>query len=176
MKKSALALILCLFVSCACYAQQNAADAPASRADVQRFLDTMHTRGMMAQMMNVMKSQQRQIIHQQVEKEKNLPPDFEAKMDKMMDDIMDNMPIDDLLQAMIPVYQRHFTKGDIDALVAFYTSPTGQKMVKEMPQITAEAMQASSGIMQKMMAQTTQRIQEQIAQAQKQSAGSTRDR
>lgn len=176
MKKSAWVLIFCLCMSCACYAQENATAAAASKADVQRFLDTMHTRDMMAQMMTVMKKQERQLIHQQIEKQKNLPPDFEANADKMIDGVMDNMPIDDLLQAMIPVYQRHFTKDDIDALVAFYASPTGQKMVKEMPEITAESMQASSGIMQKMMAQTMQRVQDYIAQAQKQSTGSTKDR
>lgn len=176
MKKSALVLIFCLCATCACYAQQNTVDAPASAADVQRFLDAMHTRDMMAKMMSAIKIQQHQMIHEQIEKQKNLPPDFEAKMDDMIDQTFDNMPIDDLLQVTIPVYQKHFTKGDMDALVAFYTSPTGQKMVKELPEITAESMQASSGIIQKMMAQTTQRIQEQIAQAQKQSAGSTKDK
>jgi uncharacterized protein len=174
MRKSAYALVFCLLLAPASHAQQNAADTPASKADVQRFLDTMHTRDMMTQMMAVMKNQMRQMIHAQLQKQSNLPADSEAKIDKMTDDLLSSMPIDDLLQAMIPVYQKHLTKGDIDALIAFYSSPVGQKMIKEMPAMTAEAMQASQGIMQRMMAQTMQRVQEQIAQLQ-QNSGATRN-
>jgi uncharacterized protein len=176
MRKSAYALALCLLLIPTTYAQQNAADAPASKADVQRFLDAMHSRDMLTKMMAAVKNQQRQMIHEQLEKQKNLPPDFEAKMDDMMDSIFDNMPIDDFLQVMVPVYQKHFTKGDMDAFVAFYSSPTGQKLVRELPAVTAESMQASQGIVQKMMAQVMQRVQDQIAQVQKQNDGSSKNK
>jgi hypothetical protein len=43
---------------------------------------------------------------------------------------------------MIPVYQRHFTKSEIEALIAFYASPAGQKFLHEMPAVTAETMRA----------------------------------
>ena len=33
------------------------------------------------------------------------------------------------MQAMVPAYQKHFTKGDIDNLVAFYSSPTGEEVI-----------------------------------------------
>jgi uncharacterized protein len=155
---------------------QNAADAPASREDVQRWLDAMHTRDMTTKMMDMMATQTRQIEHAEIEKQKNLPPDFEAKMDKMMDDMFKNFPIDDLWQVMIPVYQRHFTKGDMDAFVVFYSSPTGQKLVRELPAVTAESMHVSQGIMQKMMARVMQRVQDQIAQMQKQNDGSTKNK
>jgi len=68
---------------------------------------------------------------------------------------------------MIPVYQKHLTKGDVDGLVAFYSSPTGEKMLKEMPAIMSESMQAASGVMQDMMAKMTQRVNDEIAQMQK---------
>ena len=34
-----------------------------------------------------------------------------------------------MMQSMVPAYQKHFTKGDIDNLVAFYSSPTGEKVI-----------------------------------------------
>ena len=74
---------------------------------------------------------------------------------------------------MTPVYQKHLTKGDVDALVTFYSSPTGQKVLKEMPAMTGEAMQASSGIMKKMMAQAQERVQTEIAQMQKETEGNS---
>ena len=73
----------------------------------------------------------------------------------------------EMFDAMIPVYQRHFTKGDIDAFVTFYSTAAGQKMLKELPAITAESMQASMGIAQKMMADMQQQIQADIARMQK---------
>lgn len=72
---------------------------------------------------------------------------------------------------MIPAYQKHLTKGDGHALTAFYSAATGQKILKEMPALTAEAMQASSGIIQKMMAQVQGGVQSEIAQIQKENEG-----
>jgi hypothetical protein len=53
---------------------------------------------------------------------------------------------------MVPVYQRHLSKGDVSAMQAFYETPTGQKLLREQPAMTAEAMQAMQPRMQKMMA------------------------
>ena len=92
-------------------------------------------------------------------------------MNKMMDDIFKDFPYEDLLQAMIPVYQKHLTKGDVEALTAFYSGPTGQKILKEMPAITTEAMQASSGVYQKLMAKAHDRVQSELAEMQKESQG-----
>jgi len=40
-------------------------------------------------------------------------------------------------------------------------------MLKELPAMTAESMQAASGVIQKMMANMTQRVNDEIAQMQK---------
>lgn len=167
MKRSALALFAFLLFASVSFAQQSDADAPASKADIDRYLDAMHSRDMMKSMMVTMSVQLHKVVHQQMEKQSNLPPNFEAKMDKKTDDIFNNFPVDDLIDVMIPVYQKHLTKGDVDAMVAFYSTPTGQKLLKELPAITAESMQAASGIIQKMTANAMQQVQEEIAQAQK---------
>jgi hypothetical protein len=57
--------------------------------------------------------------------------------------------MDEIMDAMVPVYQKHLTKGDIDNLVAFYSTPTGAKLLREMPTIMAEAMQDMMPIMTK---------------------------
>jgi hypothetical protein len=44
-------------------------------------------------------------------------------------------------------------------------------MVKEMPAIMSESMQAASGILQEMMAKMTQRVNDEIAQMQKSDDG-----
>jgi hypothetical protein len=169
MKRFALGVLACLMLSSISFAQQDPADEPASKEDVQRYLDAMHSRDMMQNMLSAVTKQMHRMTHEEVLKEKNLPPDFEARMDRMMDELFKNFPYDEFLQAAAPVYQKHFTKGEIDALIAFYTAPTGQKILKEMPAVTAETMQASSGIVRKMMADAQVRLQSEIAQARKQS-------
>jgi len=84
------------------------------------------------------------------------------------------MPFDDLMAASAPVYAKHFTKGDVDALVAFYSSPTGEKFVTEMPAISAEAMQSQFPIIQKYMDHMRQELDAQVAQMQKETESKSR--
>lgn len=167
MKRPALVLLACLLFAFISFAQQSDAGAPASKADIERYLDTMHARDMTKNMMATMATQTQKMIHDLVAKQANLPPDFEARMDKTMNDYWKDLPVDDIIDAMIPVYQKHLTKGDVDVLVAFYSGPTGQKVLKEMPAITSESMQAASGIVQKMVAKAMERVNDDIAQMQK---------
>jgi len=170
MKRIFLALTACLVFALPGVAQQSPADAPASKEDVQKYLDVMHSREMMTKMMDAMSKPMHQMMHEQYLKDKDkLPPDFEARMNKIMDDYMKNLPVEEMLQAMVPAYQKHFTKGDIDGLVAFYSSPTGQKVIQELPAITAEAMQSMMPIMRKQIEVMTERMQEQFAQMIKES-------
>src|SRR5271169_885520 len=169
MKSLLVVILLCVGSATVCVAQQPPADQPASKADIDRYYQAMHVRELMKSTMEVVFKQMRQTMRDELQKVPNLPPDAEEKMNKMYDDLLKNAPLDDILDAMEPVYQKHFTKGDIDSLIAFYSSPVGHKMLVEMPAITQEAMQASSGIIRKYTDQTTQQVQDQIAQMSKDS-------
>jgi hypothetical protein len=174
MKRFALAALACLLFASISFAQQSAADAPASKEDIEKYLDATHARDTMKTMMDSVTNQMHQMTHAQVKKDPSLPPDFEARMNKTTDDMFKDFPIEDMLQATIPAYQKYLSKGDVDALVAFYTTPTGQKILKEMPLISADAMQAASGIVQKMMAKGQDRVQSEIARVQKNNDGNSK--
>jgi uncharacterized protein len=172
MKRFLLVMALCLSVAGVAGAQQSPADAPASKEDVQRYLDVMHSREMMTKMMDAMAKPMHQMMHEQYLKGKDkLPADFEERMTKEMDALMNSLPFDEMLEAMVPAYQKHLTKGDVNALVAFYSSPTGQKLIQEMPAITAEAMQSVMPLLQKQMETMQQRVQQEVAQMIKDSEG-----
>jgi hypothetical protein len=165
MKRIFLPLIASLVFVMSALAQQSPADAPASKEDVQRYLDVMHSREMMGKMVEAMSKPMHQMMHEEFLKDKDkLPADFEQKMNKIMDDYMKNLPFDEMLQAMVPAYQKHFTKGDIDALVVFYSSSTGQKVIQELPAISAEAMQSIMPLMRKQIDAMTARVQLETAQ------------
>lgn len=173
MKRFALAILVSLLVASAGFAQQNPSDAPASKDDIERYLDVIHARDMMKTMTEIVTKQIHQMTHAELQKQPNLPPDTEARLDKTADDMLKDFPTGELLQAMVPAYQKHLTKGDVEALTAFYSSPTGQKVLKEMPAMTADAMQAATGIIQKQMAKARERVQTEIAQMEKENQGST---
>ena len=144
---------------------QSPADAPASKQDVENYLRAVHSHEMMKQMVEAMAKPMHQMAHEQCAKEKdNLPADCEARMNQRMDDMMKQMPFDEMMDAMIPTYEKHFTKGDMDALTAFYSAPTGQKILREMPAIMSEAMEAMMPIMRKNIDSMTAGLQDQVAQ------------
>ncbi len=162
MKRFLVAAILCVSFAYSGLAQDTGANAPASKEDVERYLQAVHSHDMMQKIMETMAKSMQQMTHERYLKDKDkLPPDFEARTNKMMNDMMKDMPFDEMMQAMVPTYQKHFTKGDIDALVAFYTSPTGQKLLRETPAITGEAMTAMMPILRQHMDAMSRRLQQQ---------------
>ncbi|HUS35446.1 MAG TPA: DUF2059 domain-containing protein [Verrucomicrobiae bacterium] len=46
----------------------------------------------------------------------------------------------ELIQLLVPLYDKYYTMEDLQALNAFYESPAGQKMLSTLPQITQESM------------------------------------
>jgi uncharacterized protein len=80
------------------------------------------------------------------------------------------MPLDEMLDTIIPIYQRHLTRTDIEELIRFYSSPVGQKLLREQPQILQESMQAGAAIQRKRMdeylAKVKKRMQAMIEEGQ----------
>jgi hypothetical protein len=170
-------LIAALYLATLCLAcgapvlAQNADTDPASKDDVILYLRTMHSHDMMQKTMQAMLGSMREMFSGQFEKDGKTPPaDAEKRLNNMMNDVIKDMPLDEMTEATIPVYQKHFTKGDIDHLIAFYSSPTGQKLLDEMPAITGESMTAMMPIMMKYINDSKQRMQQQVKEMEK-SAG-----
>jgi uncharacterized protein len=126
-------------------AQTTVSIAPdtASKEDVKKLFDVMASRDQMAQMMQQLFAQMRSLNRQEIKKRHpDVSEDELARMDRQSEELVKNFPLDEMLSDMIPVYQKHFTKSEVDALTAFYSSPPGQKYLHEMPAVTAETMRA----------------------------------
>ena len=59
-----------------------------------------------------------------------------------MEDEMKKTSMTDLVDLLIPVYQKHLTLDDINQLISFYQSPVGKKFAEKTPFITQESMAA----------------------------------
>jgi uncharacterized protein len=173
MKRALIALVC--FAACACCFAQNAdgsgSDEPASKDDVILYLRTMRSHDMVQKVMAVQAQSMQQIMHEQLNDKGALPADYDAHMKIMFDDLVKNMPLDDIVQAMIPAYQKHFTHGDIEAMNAFYSSPVGQKVLEELPAVTQEGMQAAMPVMTKYVKEWQERMKHELEPAQKPAKG-----
>jgi len=152
------------------FGQGSDANSPATKEDVARYFEVVHSRQMIDQMTAVMSKSIHQMTRDRYLKNKDkLPPDFDDRESKHVDQMFKDMPWDEMMQAMIPAYQRHFTKGDIDTLIAFYSSPAGQKLLHELPAILSESMQAMTPILERYTETVKQKVNDEFAQALKQS-------
>jgi uncharacterized protein len=127
-------------------------DAPATREDVQKLFTALHIHEQMRSIMQISAQQSMQTVRQSLKQK--LPNVTDSDLDRataMTDTLLKSMDLDGMLNDMIPVYQRHLTKSDVAAMAAFYETPTGQKLLREQPAMTAEAMKAVQPRMEKML-------------------------
>lgn len=87
-----------------------------------------------------------------------LPPEF-------WDDVKKEMNADELVELVVPIYARHLTHEDVIALVAFYETPVGKKMIAVQPALVAESMQVGQAWGVKVGAKLVEKIQAQGGQS-----------
>jgi len=73
-----------------------------------------------------------------------LAPDQQAAIaritDKYMEKALSIVTIDEMLDDMTVIYQRHVSRSDVEAMTAFYSSPAGQHFLDAQPVIMREYM------------------------------------
>jgi len=147
-----ITLLLFLAFGPALAQQTSADDTPATKEDVEKLFTTMRIREQMRSTMDLMAKQSKRMAEDTLRKK---APNISQKeldhLDAIMDRTMKDVDLEGMIEDMVPVYQRHLTRQDVAAMSAFYKTPTGQKMLREQPQMTAEAMKAAQPRMEKMM-------------------------
>ena len=180
----ALRLLLVLLAVSPAFAQQTVAEAaaqsraaaeaqriaaePPTREDVLKLFDLLQITKTMDAVINATKQQSMEIAEQMIrERIPDATPEQKKQFMEMVDDVMREAlgteAINEMLAATIPVYQHHLTKSDLDAMMAFYSSPVGQKILHEQPAMVQESMEASAGIQQRIARAMFQKIGERVA-------------
>ncbi len=88
----------------------------------------------------------------------NATPEQLADMESLMDTLFSDFPMNDIMNDMIPVYQKHVSKADLQAMTEFYSSPAGQRFLDEQPKMMQEMGASSATRMQQGLATTMQTI------------------
>jgi hypothetical protein len=174
MRKGLLLLVLVAF-ALPVFAQQSVAEAAAqakSRAEVfppdaptqdqvMTLFDLLQVRRNMSLMLDGMKQALKQGAEQSFrERVPNPTPKQLEALREMIDGALGDMPLDEMLEAMVPIYRRHLTKSDVEEMIRFYGGPVGQKVLLEQPKMLQEGMQAGVAIQQKRMDQINAKIRE----------------
>lgn len=80
-----------------------------------------------------------QVMYAIIEQYKEIIPDVP---DEYWNMVLKEFSSDELIQLIVPIYDRYFTHEEIKDIIKFYETPTGKKMVENLPFITQESMNA----------------------------------
>jgi hypothetical protein len=126
-------------------------DQQPTREQLAKLFELMRVRQQVQSLLKIMPAMAQQQMQAQVKAtvakhpECNLSkPENQAAFDKVMSEFMEKayniVNIDEMFDDMRVVYQRHVSATDVDALIAFYSSPAGQHLLDAQPVIMKEYM------------------------------------
>lgn len=151
-----------------------ATDGPPSAAQVMKLLELLQVRDSLQLTLDGVKRQMRQDAEGQFrEKIPNPSPEQMKSIAAIVDEAFAAISADDMIKDVVPVYQRHLTRSEVRALLAFYSSPPGQKILREQPAMIRESMQATSNGQQKRMEAAVAKLDLRMQQLIEQEQGKT---
>lgn len=127
------------------------AEQQATREQLAKLFDVMRLRQQFDSMTRMMPAIVQQQVHEQMAQMaasipggKQLSPPQQAAFDKLTSKYMQKAtslyPTDEMVSDAMAVYQRHMSRTDVDAYIAFYSSTPGQHLLDAQPVIMKEYM------------------------------------
>jgi uncharacterized protein len=173
MKTRCLLVVLLLLLGVAVSPVLAQSDVPATRADIVKLFEVMNIRQQMRLTMDSVMKQQSKLVRESLQKRfPEMTDEHLKRLDSAMKETLSDMPVDGMIDDMVPVYLKHLSKLDVEAMSSFYSTPTGKKLLAEMPAMTSESMQAAYPRMQAMMDKMMQRVEQMAEEEQKKTEAS----
>lgn len=137
----------------------------ASAEQVRKLLDMLQIRDNLQITLDAMKTQMQRGSEAMLREKVPQPTADQLKeVDAIVEQEFATITMDDLIRDVIPVYQRHLTRSDVEALIAFYSSPVGQKLRREEPAMMRESMEATSAGQRAKMEDLLARVEVRLQQ------------
>jgi hypothetical protein len=156
-------------------------DQQPTKQQLAKLFEVMKFREQTASMMQMLTGMIQQQVRQQ-EKEltanqpasANLTPEQQAALDGVMNRFLAKalnlFTVDEMLDDMAAIYQRNFTREDVNAYIAFYSTPAGQHLLKTTPVIMQEYMPVVMQRVQERSKDLTAELSKEIADVLRSSA------
>lgn len=133
-------------------AARPAANEKPTQEQVLKLLELLRVRESLQITVDAMKEQVRATAEQSLRENVAAPTvDQLTRVNTIVNDVFKELVLDDLIQDVVPVYQKHLTRSDVEAVIAFYSTPAGKKILREQPAMIRESMQATAATQQKKM-------------------------
>jgi hypothetical protein len=161
-------------------AQPAAAVDPAAAAAVRELLAAMDYKSVMIESFKQMTSSLPSAIKAGAEGAVRADPNLsDEQRAKKMAEVEQSVPkiaaaisrtysdptlVDEMLEAMVPIYARHYTADEMRQLAAFYKTPVGAKTLRLMPQLMNEGMQVGQQIIMPRMQKLMQELKQEQGQ------------
>ena len=148
---AALVGLLCVFGSAFA-----APSSPASDASIHELLQVTHVHKMLDAMMVQMDGMMKKVSQQATA---GHPVDagaqkiIDAQTSKLNDLMMQQVSWEKMEPMYVNLYRKTFTQKEVDDMLAFDRSPSGQSMIAKMPGMMAQAMQTMQGKMSDLLPQ-----------------------
>ena len=120
---------------------------PAKEADIRRLMEVTGAQERGKQVESLMLQQLRPLI------EKSLPPGDRTQkiVGIFLEKFQARFRGTDMLEPIVPIYDKYLTDDDIRGLIQFYESPLGQRVIKILPQVTQESFAAGVALGRKIV-------------------------
>jgi hypothetical protein len=143
-----------------------AAETPLDDARIDRLLDVTRARQMLEGMLPQVEASQRQMVAQLTagqELDDAQRARMEAIVSRSSAAVRQALAWENLEPIYRDIYRRTFSAEDIDAIVAFYETPAGQRMIEKMPALMQHTMEAMQGLVVPMLEQMQREISAEVS-------------
>jgi len=117
-----LVTLCCLASAGVAHAQQ---DSPELEAKIRELMAVTGSAGMTIQSIEQILGSMKQALPQ-------VPEEF-------WQNFMERLDRDQLIDMIVPIYAEHFTEEEIDAMLGFYKSDVGQRVIAKLPVVMRES-------------------------------------
>lgn len=128
MKRSILTGLAVLCLLALPVRAQEAAAPPTKEQDIRRLLVLMGSADL-----------GKQVLDQMLGEFRSSAPEVPAEF---WEGIRAEVDSQGFVELAVPIYDKHFSQGEIRELIAFYETPIGRKLTSKLPAITQESMAA----------------------------------
>jgi uncharacterized protein len=141
-----------------------AADTPPTEASIKQLLEVVQAHKLIETTMTQMDGFMKKIMEQATEGQ-NLSPkiqkDIARRHDEMMSAVSEILDWNKLEPMYVRVYQKSFTQDEVNGMIAFYKTPTGQALLNKMPVVMQNTLNEVQEMIQPIM-QRIQRMQQEV--------------
>ena len=130
--------------------------APEKAQNIRRLLELTGTHRLVHQMIDeLMASLKSSVPGEQPEVRNKIISIYEEEIKK-------SFTVEKMNEFIIPIYDKYFTDDELTALVEFYESPLGKKVVSVLPQIFSESSSAGEKLGLELQERASERIKKEV--------------